>query len=105
MVILLWVVIGLAAGWMIGALMVGQDSRRSRELSAGLMGAFLGPIVLQLSDPVVRVNALSGSLAALAGALWLAWVVCVVTSGDVAAISPDEEKRTWSPTAAHATRS
>ena len=91
MVILLWVVIGLAAGWMIGALMLGQDSRRSRELSAGLMGAFLGPIVLQLSDPVVRVNALSGSLAALAGALWLAWIVCVVTSGDVAAISPDEE--------------
>src|SRR5687767_8670618 len=80
-IILLWIVIGLAAGRMIGALMLGQDSRRSRELSAGLMGAFLGPIVLQLSDPVVRVNALTGSLAALAGALWVAWIVCVVTSG------------------------
>jgi uncharacterized membrane protein YeaQ/YmgE (transglycosylase-associated protein family) len=90
-VILLWIVIGLAAGWATGAIMLGRDSRRRRELSAGLMGAFLGPLVLQLSDTVMRVTVLTGSLAALAGALWLAWIVCVVTSGDVAGISLDEE--------------
>lgn len=91
MVIVLWIAIGLAAGWAIGAIMLGMDSRRSRELSAGLMGAFLGPLILQLSDPVMRVTVLNGSLAALAGALWLAWIVSVVTSGDVRTISLDEE--------------
>jgi uncharacterized membrane protein YeaQ/YmgE (transglycosylase-associated protein family) len=90
-VILLWIAIGLAAGWMVGALILGRDGQRSRGLTAGLMGAFLGPLVLQLSDPVIRVTVLTGSVAALAGALWLAWIVCVVTSGAVATVSVDEE--------------
>jgi|SRR5687767_11554544 len=54
------------------------------------MGAFLGPFVLQLVDPQ-GVDTLTASVAALAGALWLAWIVCVVTSGDVMSISLDEE--------------
>ena len=94
MVILLWIAIGLGAGWMIGALMLGKNSRRSRQLSAGLIGAFVGPLVLQLLDSVVTVGALAASVAALAGALWLAWIVCVVTSGDVAAIH-STRKQTW----------
>jgi uncharacterized membrane protein YeaQ/YmgE (transglycosylase-associated protein family) len=57
-VILLWILIGLGAGWTIGALMLGKDSRRSRELSAGLIGAFLGPFILQLADPAARADAL-----------------------------------------------
>jgi uncharacterized membrane protein YeaQ/YmgE (transglycosylase-associated protein family) len=91
--ILLWIAIGLAAAWAIGALMLGRDRGRSRELTAiaGVMGACVGPLVLQLSDPVIRVTALTGSVAALAGALWLAWIVCVATSGDVAIVSPDKE--------------
>jgi uncharacterized membrane protein YeaQ/YmgE (transglycosylase-associated protein family) len=56
-IILLWIVIGLGAGWTIGALMLGKDSRRSRELSAGLIGAFLGPFVLQLFDSTARFDA------------------------------------------------
>jgi uncharacterized membrane protein YeaQ/YmgE (transglycosylase-associated protein family) len=48
---LLWILIGLGAGWTIGALMLGKDSRRSRQLSAGLIGAFVGPFILQLADP------------------------------------------------------
>jgi uncharacterized membrane protein YeaQ/YmgE (transglycosylase-associated protein family) len=90
-VILLWIVIGLGAGWATGALTLGKDSRRSRELSAGLIGAFLGPLVLRLLDSAATVGALTASLAALAGALWLAWIVCIVASGDVAATSLDEE--------------
>jgi hypothetical protein len=91
--ILLWIAIGLAAGWAIGALMVGRDGGRSRELTAaaGAMGACVGPLLLQLSDPVIRVTALTGSVAALAGALWLAWIVCVATSGDVATVSINKE--------------
>lgn len=91
MIILLWIVIGLGAGWTIGALTLGKDSRRSRELSAGLIGAFLGPLVLELLDSTTRVDTLTASVAALAGALWLAWIVCVVASGDVAAKSLDGE--------------
>jgi uncharacterized membrane protein YeaQ/YmgE (transglycosylase-associated protein family) len=34
-IILLWIVIGLGAGRAIGALMLGKDSHRSRELSSG----------------------------------------------------------------------
>jgi uncharacterized membrane protein YeaQ/YmgE (transglycosylase-associated protein family) len=90
-VILVWILIGIGAGWAIGALMLGWDGRRSRELSAGLMGAFLGPFVLQLLDPSGGVDTLTASVAALAGALWLAWIVCVVTSSDVMSISLDEE--------------
>jgi uncharacterized membrane protein YeaQ/YmgE (transglycosylase-associated protein family) len=103
MVILLWVVIGLGAGWATGAVMLGRNSQPSRELAAGLMGAFVGPLIVQFSDPVMRVTVLNGSLGALAGALWLAGIVCVVTSGDVRAISLDEETK-WSPIEAHATR-
>jgi uncharacterized membrane protein YeaQ/YmgE (transglycosylase-associated protein family) len=90
-IILLWIVTGLAAGWTMGALMLGRDSQRSRELTAGLMGAFLGPFVLQLWEPVLRVNEFDASLAALAGALWLAWIVCVLTSADVRTTTLDEE--------------
>jgi hypothetical protein len=90
--ILLWIAIGLAAAWAIGALMLGRDRGRRGELTAtaGLMGACVGPLVLQLSDPLIRVTALTGSVAALAGALWLAWIVCVATSPDVATVSLDE---------------
>jgi uncharacterized membrane protein YeaQ/YmgE (transglycosylase-associated protein family) len=89
-IILLWVVIGLGAGWAIGALMLGRDSRRGRELSAGLIGAFLGPLVLQLLGSAASADALTASMAALAGALWVVCVVCVVTSGDVAVNSLEE---------------
>ena len=91
MIILLWIVIGVGAGRAIGALMLGKDRHRSRDLSAGLIGAFLGPLVLQLFDSAATVGTLTASLAALAGALWLAWSACVVTSGDVAATLLDGE--------------
>jgi uncharacterized membrane protein YeaQ/YmgE (transglycosylase-associated protein family) len=90
-IILVWIVIGLGAGWTIGALTLGRDSRHSRALSAGLIGAFLGPFVLRLFDSGASVDALTASLAALAGALWLAWTACIVTSGDVAATLLDRE--------------
>jgi uncharacterized membrane protein YeaQ/YmgE (transglycosylase-associated protein family) len=90
-IILLRILIGLGAGWTIGAVMLGKRRRRNRELSAGLIGAFLGPFILQLADPAARADSLIASLAALAGALWLAWIVCVVTSGDAATNSLDEE--------------
>jgi uncharacterized membrane protein YeaQ/YmgE (transglycosylase-associated protein family) len=90
-VALLWVVIGLAAGWAIGMLMLGKESRGARELAAAVAGAFLGPLLLQLYDPAAKPDTLTAALAALAGALWLAWIACVLTSGDVAATSLDEE--------------
>ena len=91
MIILVWIVVGLGAGWTIGALTLGRDSRHSRALSAGLIGAFVGPFVLRLFDSGASVDALTASLAALAGALWLSWTACIVTSDDVAATSLHRE--------------
>jgi uncharacterized membrane protein YeaQ/YmgE (transglycosylase-associated protein family) len=76
---LLWIVIGLSAGWAAGKLMLTSGDRLTLAVVAGLAGAFLGDLFMRqlgAASSDGRVNAL---VAALAGALWLSWATCVVT--------------------------
>jgi hypothetical protein len=78
-----WIGIGAAAGWTVTRLMVGAENDALRGTAAGMLGAVLGGLGLRLLDPspVFGATPLNTSAAALAGALWMTWITCVVTSG------------------------
>ena len=86
--VLLQVLIGLAGGAVVAALMpemqrasVSRSGRRRvRAMLAGLVGAVAAEYGLVLFDPSVRTDGLTTALAALAGALWLAGIVEVYSS-------------------------
>jgi uncharacterized membrane protein YeaQ/YmgE (transglycosylase-associated protein family) len=86
--LLLWILIGLAAGSIIATLMPqmnlpslsGSGWRRIRAMAAGLVGAVAGGMGAVLVDPALRADGLTTALAALAGALWLAAIVEVFSS-------------------------
>ena len=78
--ILLWIMIGAGAGWATSKLML--SSSRSRLIAgtlAGVVGALLGGIGMRLLDSASGGDHVNTAAAAVAGALWLAWIVCVVT--------------------------
>lgn len=86
--VLLQVLIGLAGGAVVAALMPKIEPpsmsrsarRRVRAMLAGLVGAVAASYGLVLFDPSVRTDGLTTALAGLAGALWLAGIVEVYSS-------------------------
>ena len=86
--VLLQVLIGLAGGAAVAALMPKMEPpsmsrsgrRRVRAMLAGLIGAIAASYGLVLLDPSVRTDGLTTALAGLAGALWLAGIVEVYSS-------------------------
>jgi len=86
--VLLRVLIGLAGGATVAALMPEMEPpsmsrtgrRRVRAMLAGLVGAVGAGYGLVLLDPSVRTNGLTTALAGLAGALWLSGIVEVYSS-------------------------
>ena len=79
--VFIWLGIGAGAGWIISWLMVGPEDDALRGTAAGMTGGVLGGLALRLLTPPGLIGSLEAALAALAGALWLTWVACVVTSG------------------------
>lgn len=84
----LWILIGLAGALTVDALapQTGLPTRsaaarrRVRSAAAGLVGALAAGSILVLADPAVRADRLTAAVGALAGALWLAWIVEVYSS-------------------------
>ena len=93
--VVLWILIGLAAGATVATLMPesqphsrsGSAQRAVRDMAAGLGGAIAGGYAFVLYNPSLRTDGLTTAFASLAGALWLAGIVEVVASGR----HPDEQ--------------
>ena len=100
--VLLWVLVGLAAGASVAALMPSIEppslsrsgQRGVRAMVAGLVGAVATGYGLVLFNPMLRTNGLTTTIAALAGALWLAGIVEVFWArrhpGDGADVPPPD---------------
>jgi hypothetical protein len=86
--VLLWILIGLAAGWVIATLMPQMHTRslaesgwrRVRLMVAGLGGSIAGGSLVVLANPALKTDGLTTALAGLSGALWLAGSVEVFSS-------------------------
>ena len=78
---LLWVAVGLGSGWAGSKLMLSSGNRLTLGVVAGLIGAVLGGSAMRLLGPAAQAGGMDALVAALAGALWLTWAVCVVTFG------------------------
>ena len=102
--VLLWVLIGLAGGATVAALMPptepysrsGSAQRAIRDMVAGLVGAIAGGYGLVLFNPSLRTDGLTTACAALAGALWLTGIVEVFWSARRPGDGPAEGHRTES---------
>jgi uncharacterized membrane protein YeaQ/YmgE (transglycosylase-associated protein family) len=80
--VLAWMAIGSTAGWTVSRLMVGAEDDALRGTAAGMIGATVGGLGMGLlGSAAPGASQLNGAVAALAGALWLTWLTCVVTSG------------------------
>ena len=74
---LLFLLIGLAAGWLAGRITKGKGFGLIGNLIVGCVGAVLGGWLLALFG--IRTYGLFGSLiAALVGALVLLWIVSII---------------------------
>jgi uncharacterized membrane protein YeaQ/YmgE (transglycosylase-associated protein family) len=77
-----WILMGSAVGWVLSRLMLGSEDDALRGTAAGMIGATLGGVSIRLLESAAPgVSQLNGTVAALAGSLWLTWIACVVTSG------------------------
>ncbi len=86
--VMLWILIGLAAGLAIAAVapemgprsLSQSGSRGVRDMAAGMIGAVAVAYAFTRFSPALRVDGLTTAFAALAGALWIAGVVEVYSS-------------------------
>jgi hypothetical protein len=83
--VLLWILIGLAAGLGLGATSSRSGTEQLSEMAgrriggmiAGVIGSLAGGYGLLLLRPALRGDGLTTSLAAFAGALWVSWTTHV----------------------------
>jgi uncharacterized membrane protein YeaQ/YmgE (transglycosylase-associated protein family) len=75
--LILFVVIGAAAGWLAGNILKGRGFGALGNILVGVLGAFLGGFLFDLLG--VQAGGMIGSLVtATAGALILLWLVSVL---------------------------
>jgi uncharacterized membrane protein YeaQ/YmgE (transglycosylase-associated protein family) len=77
--VVLWMVVGLGAGWAAGKLTLSSGDRLASAVVAGLIGAVLGGFAMSQFGFAALGGRVDTLMAALAGALWLSWAVCIVT--------------------------
>ena len=71
--LLLFLLIGLIAGWLAGKIMKGKGFGFIGNLVVGVIGAFIGGIVFDLLG-IAAIGIIGSLIAALIGALVLLWV-------------------------------
>lgn len=75
--IILFLLIGLVAGWLAGKIMKGKGFGLVGNLVVGVVGAFIGGFVFNALD--IAFAGIVGSLiAALVGALILLWIIGLI---------------------------
>jgi uncharacterized membrane protein YeaQ/YmgE (transglycosylase-associated protein family) len=75
--LILFLVIGAAAGWLAGNIMKGRGFGALGNILVGVVGAFIGGFLFDLLG--IQAGGLIGSLVtATAGALILLWVVTII---------------------------
>jgi len=86
--LVLWILVGLAAGLAVALVTPAMDSpsrsdsarRRVRGMATGVAGAVAAGYGMYLVESSLRADGLTTALASLAGALWLAGIVEVYSS-------------------------
>lgn len=78
-----WIAIGTIASWTVTRLMVGAEDDALRGTAAGVIGAVLGGLGMQLLEArsATHSGGVNALFAALAVSLWMTWITCVATSG------------------------
>ena len=71
--LLLFLLIGLMAGWLAGKIMKGKGFGFIGNLVVGVIGAFIGGIVFDLLG-IAAIGIIGSLIAALVGALILLWI-------------------------------
>ena len=75
--IILFLVIGLVAGWLAGQIMKGKGFGLVGNLIVGVIGAFIGGFVFDALG-ITAVGIIGSLIAALVGAIILLWIVSLV---------------------------
>lgn len=77
--LLLFLVVGLVAGWLAGQIMKGKGFGLVGNLVVGVVGAVIGGLLFDYAGIQITSNALIDSLAAaLVGAILLVWIARLV---------------------------
>ena len=76
--IIAWIVIGLVAGWLAGVIMPGKGFGLLGDLAIGLIGAFLGGLIISLLAPDATFGFWGSLIVALIGACILVAIVHAV---------------------------
>jgi uncharacterized membrane protein YeaQ/YmgE (transglycosylase-associated protein family) len=67
--IIIWIVIGLIAGWLATQLLGGRDGKLPQNLTLGLVGAVLGGLLFTYLSTAHRPSFFDSLLAAMVGAV------------------------------------
>ena len=78
MSIILWIVVGIIAGWLAGKIMKGKGFGLIGDLIVGVVGAFLGGWLFGLLHISVMGGIIGSLITALVGALVLLFVIRLI---------------------------
>ena len=78
MSIILWIVIGIVAGWLAGKIMKGKGFGLIGDLIVGVIGAFLGGWLFGLLHISIGAGLIGSLITAVVGALVLLFVVRLI---------------------------
>ena len=78
MSIILWIVIGIVAGWLAGKIMKGKGFGLIGDLIIGVIGAFLGGWLFGLLHISIGAGIIGSLITAVVGALVLLFVVRLI---------------------------
>ncbi len=76
--IILWIVIGIVAGWLAGKIMKGKGFGLIGDLIVGVVGAFLGGWLFGLLHISIGLGIVGSLITALVGALVLLFVLRLI---------------------------
>ena len=78
MSIILWIVVGIIAGWLAGKIMKGKGFGLIGDLIIGVVGAFLGGWLFGLLHISIGAGIIGSLITAVVGALVLLFVVRLI---------------------------
>jgi uncharacterized membrane protein YeaQ/YmgE (transglycosylase-associated protein family) len=77
--IIIFVLIGLIAGWLAGQIVKGRDFGLVGNLIIGVVGAFIGGYLFNILGISAGVGAVGSFITAFVGAVVLVWIIKLVS--------------------------